>query len=643
MEKLDRFYDISQAASYLAVSDATVINWIKHGYLKPVGSGKQMAFSVDEVELLKKEIAVGNINRLTKRANKVKASESFIPAEYLSDKNNGEQIEVIVEFILKNKLNISNSLFVLSLSLLSNEQLILKNQYFAGFDIESLKIGNPRLSKELMDWGLPLSFVDKEDLYIELSQLELPAEADILGLIYQSILREGEKVKKGLYYTPGVIVQNIVSDYVSEESRVLDPCCGTGQFLLEAAKVIKDPSLIHGTDIDELAVKIARINLIRWYKDISFEPNIYVADFLADKYYGELLVRFDLIMTNPPWGVHYSRSELKFLNGKYPDIKSKESFSYMLNRSLGFLKDDGKLSFILPESILNVKIHQDIRKILLTETNLLKIENLQRVFKRVFTNVIRLDLQQSNKKFSKNIVKILNNSISYKVRQKQYLDNQDFIININATSKGHLLISKVYASKHHTLKDNAEWALGIVTGNNAKFISGQKADGAEPIVKGKNVGRYKLKALTNQIRFEPTKFQQVAPEYKYRVGEKLIYKFISNRLVFAYDDSQLLTLNSANILIPEISGYSIKIVLALFNSTLYQFLYQKLFSSIKILRSQLEVLPLPDFSDEEKADIVEMVDSILNDKTGLQVIDRWLYDYFGFNEKERAYIKNEVR
>ena len=132
------------------------------------------------------------------------------------------------------------------------------------------------------------------------------------------------------------------------------------------------------------------------------------------------------------------------------------------------------------------------------------------------------------------------------------------------------IFEKVFALNFVTLKDNAEWALGVVTGDNKKFISGSKVKGSEPILTGKDIKRFITKEAENFIVFEPKLFQQVAPEEKYRAKEKLLYKFISKELVMAYDANQTLTLNSANILIPTVPDYPIKTILALFNSTLYQ-------------------------------------------------------------------------
>ena len=91
--------------------------------------------------------------------------------------------------------------------------------------------------------------------------------------------------------------------------------------------------------------------------------------------------------------------------------------------------------------------------------------------------------------------------------------------------------------------------MGIVTGDNDKFLSNEKKEGYEGVIKGKDVMKFVCQPAQCFLKFEPDQFQQTAPVQKYRSKEKLIYRFISKQLVFAYDDKQILTLNSANIII----------------------------------------------------------------------------------------------
>ncbi|SES84901.1 TaqI-like C-terminal specificity domain-containing protein, partial [Anaerobranca gottschalkii] len=139
--------------------------------------------------------------------------------------------------------------------------------------------------------------------------------------------------------------------------------------------------------------------------------------------------------------------------------------------------------------------------------------------------------------------------------------------------------------------------------------------------------------------FEEEKFQQIAPIQYYKEPEKLVYRFISNRLTFAYDDTKTLTLNSANILIPK-STFNIKYILALLNSAPLQFYFENTFSSFKVLRHHIEAFPIPiiDFSKEKEIEgLVNLIlqedkEEILNNL--YQELDEEVCKLFCLSKKE---------
>ena len=77
-------------------------------------------------------------------------------------------------------------------------------------------------------------------------------------------------------------MDDIIKDYVKKDSKVLDPCCGTGQFLLAFAHIVKNPLNIYGVDYDKIAVKIARLNILIRFKNENFVPNIFCKNTLLD-------------------------------------------------------------------------------------------------------------------------------------------------------------------------------------------------------------------------------------------------------------------------------------------------------------------------------------------------------------------------
>lgn len=641
--------NIENAADLLGISTATVRNWIKNGQLPTYNKNNNYFFYRTDVEKIKSKLLSGELEKLNKRANKIKAKRTFIPEEHIKAKTNLDEFNHVINFIQKNNIKTTIALFLLSLNFLKKEKILLTVNIEDIEEGKELLFTNKQIQEEINLWLLDFRSENIKPHFSFLLNCKLPKQRDILGIFYQSLLFEGKKSQNGSYYTPSSIVNDIIKDYVKKDSKVLDPCCGTGQFLLAFSDIVENPLNIYGIDCDKIAVRIARLNILVRFKNKNFVPNILCKNTLFDIDNDDLfnfhnnkdIKDFDVVATNPPWGVHFFKAEIKRLKKLYPQITSFESFSYFLIKSLNLLCSSGVVSFILPESILNVRTHKDIREIILKTAQIKKVIYFNRIFKNVFTSVIRLDLEKNNKKVKQTAIHNINKK--YKVQQIKWMSNHDFIFDIHSNNFDSKIIDKIYKTKHTTLKNKASWALGIVTGNNKKFITDKNKSGFEPIYKGKDIKKFILDKPSSYIQFQPEKFQQVAPEKKYRAKEKLIYKFISKNLIFAYDNHKRLTLNSANILIPEIPDYPIKVIASLFNSSLYQFLFQKKFSSIKILRNHIEALPLPLWDKKTFSKITKLVDRVMQNQSKFQELDSYITNKFSLSEKEKNYINKEKK
>lgn len=532
-------------------------------------------------------------NRLSKRANKRFSAKKFIPVEYLSNRNNLAVLEMIIG--IQEKLE--SVIYSLAINLLVAGGVIT-------YENNKISSQNPYIFEIFEEFGnyLPVE---------KLLKLDLPKnERDFLGVAYQSLLLEGDKNKKGSYYTPKVIVDKVLAD-VKFDSTFLDPCCGTGSFLLTVAEKITYPENIYGFDLDKVACFISRINLILKYKNKIFRPNIYNADFLLSK----CDKTFDIIATNPPWGAVISDKYLE----NFKNISSGESFSYFLCHCKSFLNTDSFMYFVLPEAILNVKAHNDIRKFILKHFSISEINLIGKAFSGVLTNVVLLKLQTAKASH----IYITNEEKRFILNQKFYETNFNNNFSI-LDDKDVKILQKIYSTPHQNLS-NSIWGLGIVTGNNSKFISDNPQNG-EKIYSGKNITKNGILESEKYIKYERENFQQIAADEIYRAEEKLVYKFISKKLVFAHDDKQRLFLNSANILIPKLQNLSIEQTKDCLNSTLYQYIYEKQFNELKILKGNLSQLPLP-YIDAESA----------------KITDDFLYRYFNLSDSEIAHIINECR
>lgn len=648
----NRLITAKQAAEILEISYASIRNWTRYGYLQPIDMAKR-SFLLTDVLNLKKKIADGNIRRLRKRANKVSADRMFAPVEYIEADGNQTLILALIDYLISRQVERSVAVFLLALNLFcSTEEIYCRDlQRILQFPREIFR--RSAVYQELYAYYADIPayiFHEKQDdeVYDYLFNLPLPTGCEVLGIVYQALTHEGEKARSGSYFTPVEIVKDAVQGNIQKGQRVLDPCCGTGQFLLAFARTIDNPENIWGMDLDLNAVRIARLNLLLYYAR-DFRPNIFHCDTL--KHYAlqqavdEPAAHYDFIATNPPWGADIDGDIVRQLAVVFPEITSGESFSYFLRGSIALLKDGGTASFILPESLLNVRLHSDIREYILKNCRINKIEYLGRRFQHVFSSVIRIDIQKSTPLYDdENAADVLVRfpDKEYRISQKRFLNNPGFVIDIFLSLQDEVILRKVYTAAHTTLKNQADWALGIVTGDNQRHLCKTMVPKMEPVYKGSDVKRFTLKAPTTYIRFTPQDYQQVAPVYKYRAKEKLIYRFISSQLIFAYDNTGCLTLNSANILIPKIENYPVKVILALFNSSLYQFIFARKYHTLKILRGDLERLPLPLWTEAVFSHIVGLADKMINGSDHYAELDDYIMAQFGLTSEESDYIKTNL-
>lgn len=571
---------------------------------------------------LMKLIFGGNMEKISKdnkrnsRANKVMSTKIIIPKELFNEKENITKVMEILEYIKKRynkEEKIHKIMTSLCLNLLIQKQLLTKK-------LETKK-SNVR------------NFVNEYNEYFDdLLEISLPeGEDDILGIIYQCLQTEGKKNEKGSYYTPKSIVKNMIKDIKNTNALILDPCCGTGMFLLNIKT--DNPNNLYGTDIDDIAIMICKINLILKYKEYEFEPKIKKLDFFTES--ASINEQFDYIITNPPWGADTSKVDKSF----FYEIDSGESFSYVIYNASKLLKECGKMIFLLPISFTNVKVHADIRKYLLGNYKINNIIIYPKNFSGVVTKFVSIEVENRDEHNYNILISDTNqNSL---INKEEILNSYSQIISLVAEEEKRI-IDIIYQRDYSTLKDS-KWALGIVTGDNKNKLKKEYKSGYDKIYTGKEISEYSLLPCKNYIEYKREDFQQVAPEEIYRAKEKIVYKFVSKNITFAYDDKQELFLNSANILIPNIEGLGTKTILAFLNSELFRFVYLKRFNDVKILRGNLEQLPFPRISKEKDNKISRMVDEVLNGNNRIKEdINDEIYTIFELNSNEINTIKESL-
>ena len=312
-------------------------------------------------------------------------------------------------------------------------------------------------------------------------------------------------------------------------------------------------------------------------------------------------------------------------------------YTWFLVRSLGLLKENGILGFIIPNGILRTTTYDIIRKYLIENTKILKIIDLgSGVFEGVTTSTIIIILQKtSNKELiaNNNTNIIINVSellasqyTQYLIAQKDFLSNISYTFNIYVNDKKQLLNKK--------LQDNCEYLGKIckhispgIDGNKEKYVEKYKKDDKyKPLLYGKNVNKYVINFDSNYICYD-RKLLNRAREEQIFLSKKIILQRISggtSPISACIDNNCYYTFNSVNnIVLLDNCNFKLGYILALINSRLINWYYANNFSNnstltVNISKTFLEKLPIKNATEEQQNSLSQKAERMIELNKSLQ-------------------------
>ena len=274
---------------------------------------------------------------------------------------------------------------------------------------------------------------------------------DIIGRIFEELIREDERHKLGQYFTPPHIIDLINAFAIRKSNdKVFDPSCGSGTFLVRAYerkkllcaeedKGVKHEILlneIYGKDLSGYPAYLSMLNLaIRNTRKPSY-PRIANKDFFAiaenskvgfHNQQGEkenkTLPKFDAIVGNPPYtrqediGTMHgtvSKSKIQGLVKQECGFKPSQRtsiYAYFFYHASIFLKDRGYLAFICQNSWLDTDYGIDMQRYLMRNYEIVAImdSEVERFFPSasVNTTIVIVRKQRDEDERNANTVKFI--------------------------------------------------------------------------------------------------------------------------------------------------------------------------------------------------------------------------------------------
>ena len=188
---------------------------------------------------------------------------------------------------------------------------------------------------------------------------------DVRSAALRSFLSPELRKGLGVFLTPDVVVDQIVEFFeFGNDEVIVDPACGSGTFLLSAARnALQDGVSVQLRAIEKSArmMLLADLNLgptpeVRFSKRVcdALRPSEY-AGFVDDS-------SADVILTNPPFGVSVDGqsydlsifSTAKDDNGRARLRQSSELLFF--ERCLSLLRPNGTVAIVLPRSAINTSL-----------------------------------------------------------------------------------------------------------------------------------------------------------------------------------------------------------------------------------------------------------------------------------------------
>jgi type I restriction system adenine methylase (hsdM) len=230
------------------------------------------------------------------------------------------------------------------------------------------------------------SISDKKlrDLIVHFSKYRLRNEdfefPDLLGAAYEYLVGEfadSAGKKGGEFYTPRSVVRMMVRLIEPREGmRIYDPCSGSGGMLILSKEYVEE----HGGNARNLALfgqennggvwSISKMNLL--LHGIP-DADIRNADTLAEPLHteGGELMRFDRVITNPPFSLNYTKDGIpfpeRFRYGWCPEGGKKADLMFV-QHMISVLRPQGTVATVMPHGVLfRGGVEREIRKGLLDD------------------------------------------------------------------------------------------------------------------------------------------------------------------------------------------------------------------------------------------------------------------------------------
>lgn len=471
---------------------------------------------------------------------------------------------------------------------------------------------------------------------------------------------------------------------------ICDPACGSGAFLNQAldflieehryvdelqAKLFGDALVLSdiensilennlfGVDLNDESVEIAKLSL--WLR--TAQPNRKLNDLNSNIKCGNSLIDdptvagdkafnwqeafpqvfakggFDVIVGNPPYV--YARgidnNTKVYFKEKYNCATYQiDLYILFLERAVSLINSGGLTSFIIPNTWLNNLLLAPVRKFILNNVDFISFVTMpSTVFSDANVDTVITTFKSKSSSNDVELLKCINSEFvrSGKISQLDWLENEDFSINIHLTKETNSILKKI---DKVPLKfgDMAEIIRGVGVyhkriGHSKEFIESdpfqstyKKDDSFVPYLRGRNLAQWDIDWSEDSFISYGNWLAEPRELRFFENRRILIRKILSKGIVASYIDEQFVVDQQIyTAILDNKYANQEKQILAIICSTLMSFYFKNKFSEFDDLFPQIKlthVKSLPICNNKKSGDLYYFANSRLQLTNEIQQISK---------------------
>lgn len=359
---------------------------------------------------------------------------------------------------------------------------------------------------------------------------------------------------------------------------------------------------------------------------------------------------FDIVIGNPPYGATISNSEKKTYRRIYPETQFKiDTYSLFILLSLNLLRECGLCYMIIPNTLLDNYYEEEVRKALLNNY----IYEINDLSDKVFDTAVvhSMIFAFGKNKLNKYKVRVSTSNkldaIDTMIPNTYFISQPQFTLSIRSYETNDLMMKLRKNSVR--LYEVLDIRQAIKSGNDKLYITNTKGveGDYQPILRGKDIKRF---SLTDPHLYLLYGKHLACPRSREIFEQpKILIREAGAEITATYDDNNFYIMSSLYNAILRDQSFSLKYLLGLLNSQLFQYIMYKLtFEKTKGAFTKAKIfhyyeLPVKVCNQTEQQKIIVIVDEILSIKkknplSNIESLEKHLndvvYSLYGLTDDE---------